>query len=516
MNEVDVVVVGAGPVGLYLAIDLAMRGVSVQLLDKARRPLRHSRASVLWPRQLELMQAIGVVDDLMDRGRAIEGVEFHSNRHDLGQLRFSAIREAPYPFGLAISQEMTERMLVKRYEGDFGPLARSSEVVGLSQDASGVDLTVVTVGRTENVRAKWVIGADGAHSAVRELAGITFTGPPGTARFGIGDAAIEGTLSTRMLHYIYSRSTAIGISPFTEKTMRIAVAMSPDAEKPDHAFFRKILTQNSRLVTDVHAPEWTSAFDVAFRTAERFRAGRVLLAGDAAHLLSPAGGQGMNTGLQDAANLGWKLAHVIQKIADERLLDTYDDERRAAAARVASTSARLARWSGVSGPRATKMRDAAVFVATRSLRRPNLVDTITQLDTRYDLDNEASGSKLIGSRFPSFAGKAPSRAPWSSWPTHDRDRHTLFLWPGRTLAHNWAVQVAAIEPRTAHCVRDLGAIAAPGSALRLGRRPHYYLVRPDGHIIAEGVLGRDGAIPPHVLNAQQATSRALFENKKGD
>ena len=201
MAEVDVVIVGAGPVGLYLAIDLAQRGVSVQLIDRARSPVRHSRASVVWPRQLELLHAIGVADGLMDQGRAIEGVAFHSNRHELGELRFSTIQDAPYAFGLAVSQEVTERALISRFETLLGPLHRDGELVGLVQNHDGVDLTIRSDTGEQAVRAKWVVGADGAHSTVRDLVKVAFVGPPGHARFGIGDAGIEGTLSTRMLHY---------------------------------------------------------------------------------------------------------------------------------------------------------------------------------------------------------------------------------------------------------------------------------------------------------------------------
>ncbi|MGO2745525.1 FAD-dependent monooxygenase [Mycetocola reblochoni] len=499
MNEVDVVIVGAGPVGLYLATDLAQRGVSVQMVDKARRPVRHSRASVVWPRQLELLHGVRVADELMDRGRAIEGVAFHSDRGELGQLRFSTIREAPYPFGLAVSQEVTERVLIDRYEALFGPLRRDGELVRLSQDTAGVDLTVRTDAGENEIRAKWVVGADGAHSTVRELAGIQFTGPSGAARFAIGDAGIEGTLSTRMLHYFYSNSAAIGISPFTEETMRIAVSIPSDAPEPDRAFFRRVLTENTRMVTDVREPDWSTAFDVRFRTAERFKKGRVLLAGDAAHVMSPAGGQGMNTGLQDAANLGWKLAHVLEARAAEGLLSSYDFERRWAAGRVAATSSKLARWSAARGPIQSRKRDAEIFLATRKRQRPNLVDVIAQLDTRYpNADASPRGSRL-GTRFRSFTGHVPDRAPWSSWPVHDAHGYTLFLWPGTTEPRAWEAIVASLAQRTHHVVRDLARTASPASSLGLERRAHYFLVRPDGHVIEEGRFACPGEIPSRVI-----------------
>lgn len=511
MNEVEVVIIGAGPVGLYLAADLAQRGVAVQMVDKARRPVRHSRASVVWPRQLELLHGVGVADELMDRGRAIEGVAFHSSRGELDQLRFSTIREAPYPFGLAVSQEITERVLIDRYEVLLGPLRRDGELVRLAQDRGGVDLVVRTDAGEDEIRAKWVVGADGAHSTVRELAGIGFTGPTGVARFGIGDAGIVGSLSTRMLHYFYSDSAAIGISPFTEDTMRIAVSMPNDAPEPDREFFRRMLAENTRLVTDVREPEWSTAFDVRFRTADRFQDGRVLLAGDAAHVMSPAGGQGMNTGLQDAANLGWKLAHVIDGGASDDLLSSYDSERRWAAGRVSATSGRLARWSAARGPVQSLKRDAEIILATRKRRRPNLVDVIAQLDTRYPIGGTSARRSRLGARFPSFTGHAPERAPWSSWPVHDANGYTLFLWPGATSPRAWDNVVAQVEQRTHHVVRNLAGIASPTSTLGLGRKPHFFLVRPDGHVIEEGHFSGTDPIPAHVLDAPGRTT-ATHEN----
>lgn len=506
MSEVEVAIVGAGPVGLYLAADLAQRGVMVQMVDKARKPVRHSRASVVWPRQLELLHGVGVADALMDRGRAVEGVIFHSSRGELGRLRFSSIREAPYPFGLALSQEVTERVLIERYEALLGPLRRDGELVQLAQDSTGVDLVVRTDAGEEEIRAKWVIGADGAHSTVRKLAGINFTGPSGVTRFGIGDAGIEGTLSTRMLHYFYSNSAAIGISPFTEDTMRIAVSMPDGAAEPDREFFRRTLTENTRLITDVREPEWSTAFDVRFRTADRFRDGRVLLAGDAAHVMSPAGGQGMNTGLQDAANLGWKLAHVIYGRASEKLLSSYDTERRWAAGRVLATSGRLAQWSAARGPVQSLKRDAEIFLTTRKRRRPNLVDVIAQLDTQYPIGGSLRRGSRLGARFPSFTGRTPNRAPWSSWPVHDANGYTLFLWPGTTNPRAWGRVIAQLEQRTRHVVQDLAGIASPTSTLRLGRQSHFFLVRPDGHVIKEGRFARSNPIPAHVLDDPECTA----------
>lgn len=505
MSEVEVAIIGAGPVGLYLAVDLAQRGVRVQMVDKARRPVRHSRASVVWPRQLELLHGVGVADALMEHGRAIEGVVFHSHRGELGRLRFSSIREAPYPFGLAVSQEVTERVLIERFEALLGPLRRDGELIQLTQHSTGVDMVIQTDAGEEQIRARWVIGADGAHSTVRKLAGIGFTGPSGVARFGIGDAGVEGSLSTRMLHYFYSDSVAIGISPFTEDTMRIAVSMPDGVAEPDREFFRRTLTENTRLITDVHEPEWSTAFDVRFRTADRFRDGRVLLAGDAAHVMSPAGGQGMNTGLQDAANLGWKLAHVIDGRASEELLSSYDAERRWAADRVLATSGRLARWSAARGPVQGLRRDAEIFLTTRKRRRPNLVDIIAQLDTQYPLEGAFRRGSRLGARFPSFTGHAPSRAPWSSWPVHDANGYTLFLWPGRTNPRVWRKIIEQLEQRTRHVVRDLASIASPASTLSLGRQSRFFLVRPDGHVIDEGHFARSNPIPAHVLDDPDRT-----------
>jgi 2-polyprenyl-6-methoxyphenol hydroxylase-like FAD-dependent oxidoreductase len=503
VDEVDVVIVGAGPVGLYLASDLARRGVVVQVIDRARRPLRHSRASVVWPRQLELLHAVGVADELLERGRAIEGVAFHSSRGELGQLRFSAVRDAPFSFGLAVSQEVTEQVLIHRYEALLGPLRRDGELVELAQDGAGVNVTVRTDDSKRGIRANWVVGADGAHSSVRELAGIAFNGPVGQARFGIGDARIDGTISTRLLHYFYSDSVAIGISPFTEETMRIAVSMPGDAPEPDRGFFRKVLTENTRLITDVGEPEWATAFDVRFRTAEQFIKGRVLLIGDAAHVMSPAGGQGMNTGLQDAANLGWKLAQVVHGAASESLLSSYDSERRWAAQQVSATSGRLARWSAARGPIESRKRDAEVFLATRSRRRPNLVEIVGQLDTRYPTARPVPRGSRIGTRFPSFSGQAPTRAPWSSWPAHDANGYTLFVWPGSTDPYKWASIVSSLAQQTTHVVRDLARTASPESALRLGRRAHYFLVRPDGHVAAEGRFAGPDDLPRSVLRGAE-------------
>jgi 2-polyprenyl-6-methoxyphenol hydroxylase-like FAD-dependent oxidoreductase len=500
--EQRVLVVGAGPVGLVLACELLRRGIDVRVVDKRTQSPAHSRAAILWPRQLELLRRTGVTAPLLDRGHRVDAVAFWSEGRRKGTVRIGALPDALYPFALTISQTVTEEVLAARVVELGGTVEAGTELLTLSHpdappgagDAGPHVSLRGPEGEVTYERFDWVIGADGAHSAVRRLLDVPFAAAPANIAFGICDAPVEGAPSDRTMHYYWSGAGAIGLAPLRAGVFRIAMSLpSADDGPPPRELFQRLLDERAPRSGTVGEPEWTASFAVRFGTAQAFRRGRCFLVGDAAHIMSPAGGQGMNTGVQDAVNLGWKLAAVVHREAPDALLDTYETERRAAAVRVTTTTGVQTKLGLVKTPWRRRARDAGLVVADRTgvLQRV-AAPVLTQLDTSYAPEPAPllrRGPLRVGDRVPAFV---PDGAAWPgavAWPVLDADRWTLALWPGRSAG---ALDPARVERLTAALpgvhVTGLAAPGSPALRRRLGGSPRFLLVRPDGHLAASGAL----------------------------
>ncbi len=337
----DVLVVGAGPTGLLLAGDLAAAGLRVTVVDRRAEESNLTRAFAVHARTLELLDARGLADELIATGRTMPSLQaFGRLRIDLAAL------PTRFPFVLVTPQSNTERVLRDRAVKAGADLRRGAELTGLRQDAEGVTLTVRTADGEQRLRARYAVGADGVHSAVRDLLGIPFPGESVVRSVMLADVRLEQQPDQPLTAGAGERGFAF-LASYGDGWHRV-IGWDRDRQVPDSD--PVVLSELADLVREVMGRDlglaearWTSRFHSDERQATSYRSGRVFLAGDAAHCHSPAGGQGMNTGLQDAANLSWKLVAAVRGWGPDALLDTYQTERHPVGRAVLRSSGALVR-----------------------------------------------------------------------------------------------------------------------------------------------------------------------------
>ncbi|WP_171108201.1 MULTISPECIES: SDR family oxidoreductase [unclassified Streptomyces] len=465
----DVVVVGAGPVGLMLAGELRLGGADVTVLERLAAPTTQSRASTLHARTMELLRQRGLLDEPGGFGDPLPP---HEPRGHFGGLPLDLTLPSPYPGQWKVPQVRTEELLGARAARLGARVLRGHEVTGLAQDARQVTVTARHAGRRVTFTARYVVGCDGEQSAVRRLAGVGFPGNdaereliradvdgieiPGR-RFerlpkGLAIAARRGDGVTRVMVHRFGAPPRAGEADFADIV----------------AAWREVTGEDISHGT----PLWVNAFGDASRQAERYRSGRVLLAGDAAHQQMPIGGQALNLGLQDAVNLGWKLAATVRGRAPEGLLDTYHEERHAVGRRVLSNIRAQARLL-LGGPEVEALRSVIGELTSYERVRAHLAGMISGLDVRYGGD---SGPRLVGSRLPE-AALLGTDAPPTTLDLLRPARGVLLVLTGAAeafagVARPWSGAVDTVTARPA----DRGAL--PDAAA--------LLVRPDGYIAWAG------------------------------
>ena len=332
--EADVIVVGAGPTGLTAAAELARHGARVRVIDKHVGPTLHSRASVVHVRTQEMLSAMGLADRFVARAYPLEAISLHAFGKFMGGIRLSGADSA-YPMPRIIGQHVTERLLLERLDELGVPVERGTEAIGLIDDGDGITLRLKQAGGSESqLRAAYVLAADGADSVLRTMAEIPFDGEKTDAfEFLQSDCEVRWSYPTGRSYLFVTKDRFLGLFPFdADGAYRITCAridQDPDnVEAPDleeiEAILREIADPDATLVE----PRWLNRMRGTPKLAKKFRSGRLFLAGDAAHAHLPIGGQGMNSGMQDGFNLGWKLAAVVKGVAKADLLDTYGAERQ--------------------------------------------------------------------------------------------------------------------------------------------------------------------------------------------
>ena len=447
---VDVIIAGCGPTGAMLAAELRLHGVRVLVLEKEPRPAASFvRIVSLHVRSLEILAMRGLLDRFLERGR----------QRPVGGV-FAAIPR-PAPAGLesayllGIPQPVVVHLLEEHATERGAQVRRGCAVAGLEQDDEGV---TVELAGGERLRSRYLVGCDGARSAVRKLLGVGFPGEPSRSETLMGELALAAPPEEIAAKVAEIREThrAFSLQPFGEDVHRVVVpAAGAGAEPPTLEDFRRELRAIAGTDFGAHSPRWLSRFGDATRLAERYRTGRVLLAGDAAHIHPPAGGQGLNLGVQDAVNLGWKLAAEIHGRAPESLLDTYHAERRPVAEDVlVNTRAQGELWAPGAGPRAVR----TLLTELMGLDEVNrfLIEKITAIGIRYDF---GEGPGLLGRRLPDTdlgQGRLYDRL--------HRGRGLVLDRTGRLTTGGWADRV------------DL--IADPAAALEVPA----VLLRPDGYV----------------------------------
>ena len=360
MYDTDVLVIGAGPTGLALAASLVARGIATTVVDRAPEGANTSRAAVVNARTLEVLEHLDVARRLVKEGVQAPVFTIRDHGRTLIPIDFSAL-PTEYPYSLMVPQSTTERLLLDRLVELGGSVLRPKAVTAIAQDADGVTTTLDDGGV---IRARYAVGADGIHSIVREQAGIGFEGGEYEESFVLADVRLTGDVPHDEVVLFWANAGLTVVAPLPDGVYRIVAPVADAPEEPSASFVQEILDtrvgSGRFVVTDVI---WGSRFRIHHRVADTYRAGRLLLAGDAAHVHSPAGGQGMNLGIQDAVALADALAAVLGGEPDS-LLDDYSAARRPIAKGVVTMTDRLTRLATL--PRAARpIRNAAISLLGR-------------------------------------------------------------------------------------------------------------------------------------------------------
>ncbi|MER7733184.1 FAD-dependent monooxygenase [Streptomyces erythrochromogenes] len=353
----EVAVVGAGPTGLALAVTLAGAGIDFVLLDRQAEGANTSRAAVVHARTLEVLDELdpsgALTADLVGRGVPVSRFRIRDGARPLAAVDFDRLPTA-HPYTLMVPQYETEAVLLRRLRALGGDVHRPYEVTGVVQDANGATLTTAT---GETLRAAYVVGADGMHSAVRTAAGIAFEGSAYEESFVLADVAMDWAPGPGEVSLVFGTAGLTVIAPLPGGRYRIVATVAEAPAEPDLAFVRALLDERVPGRAAVRELIWSSRFRIHHRVADRYRAGRLLLAGDAAHVHSPAGGQGMNTGIQDGYALGRALAGGD--------LDGYEAARRPVALRVVALTHRMTRVATTRSRAVRAVRNALLPVLAR-------------------------------------------------------------------------------------------------------------------------------------------------------
>ena len=457
---IDVIIAGGGPTGSMLAGELRLHGVRVLVLEKDAEPAAYVRSLGLHVRSIEVMDQRGLLERFLAHGQQypLDGL------HLLAGIAkpLSGRLDTAHPYILGIPQTIVDRLLAERAVELGADVRRGSELSGLVQDDQGVaaELADGTL-----LRSRYLVGCDGGRSTVRKLLGIGFPGEPASVEWLLGEAEVAVTpqTMTEAAAEIGSSEIRFGPAPHEEGVyrfvLRTAAAVEDRTSPPTFEEFTQRLRELAGTDFGVHAPRYVSRFGDATRLAERYRVGRVLLAGDAAHVHAPLGGQGLNLGVQDAFNLGWKLAAEINGWAPEGLLDSYHAERHPVAADVLDlTRAQAQLLSAEPGPRA--LRRLLEHLAEFEEVSRYLVEKISGIGIRYDAGD---GHELIGRRLRDVRL------------TQGRLYERMHAGRGLLLDQTGGLSVAGWGDRVDHVVDVSDELEAPA-----------VLLRPDGYVAWAG------------------------------
>ena len=516
MSHTQVLIAGAGPTGLMLGCELARHGIDFRIVDGKSGPTRESRALAVQARTLELWQALGIADEAVAEGRPTVAGNLYVGQRRVQRLPLADTGRdlTPFPYLLILEQSRNEELLLRTLQAAGHRVAWRHKLARIDRnDERGVAVTLRREdGSEEALECDWLVGCDGGHSVVREQLGLRFAGGTYENLFYVADTRVDWDLPHGELTVCLSRETFVLFFPMPgERRYRVIGTMPPDGGGGDEAALRfEDIEASVRAQMDIAVQfsdtAWFSAYRVHHRCVERFGEGRAFLAGDAAHVHSPVGAQGMNTGLQDAANLAWKLALVASGLAHAGLLGSYHTERWPIAQNLLKTTDNAFRLvvSRNAVVRAFRLhvfpQFAALLMGRPSIRR-RLFRTISQIGLHYrtsplSASHTAARRVRAGDRLPYIEVGSPlSPAPisiyaWLASPGFhlllmQRDASGL-----EALAHSWRAQFERRWPGWFH-VHALGSNTGADAlfdALEVGQRA-LVLVRPDQYIacIAERV-----------------------------
>ena len=427
MNVTQILIIGAGPVGLFLAAELARHGVLARVVDKSSGPSVHSKALGVQPRTLELFADCGLIDEVTRRGRRTTGMRMYGAGRQLVHVPLGEL-DSPYPYTLILPQNETEAILEELCRERGVIVERDVVCTSVTQNVDGVEVVLARAledgaeeASVERVRVPWVVGCDGAHSTVREAMGIAYEGEDLGAHIAFADCPAQLDLADDENHLFFTADGFAILIPLPEPGMwRTICSLAHGATVSlTRESFQALFDARLHVPVKIGEPVWATEFIVRQRKVKRYRAGRVFLAGDAAHCHSPLGGRGMNTGLQDAYNLAWKLALVIEGVGRSELLDSYQDEREPVARDLLDETSRTTRAATLTSTVPQTLRNLMLGVMTQfDGIRTRLADNASQLDITYRRSPIVAETKssLLGSVLTaSLEDELPSVADWTDF-----------------------------------------------------------------------------------------------------
>ena len=521
--DTEVLVVGGGPVGLMMAVELRRRGVDVVVVEQRERRAPWAKAVGLQPRTLEIWDAAGLARDVLDAAATMRGQIVYLNGTQVARLELSLPDQVPYRF-LALPQYETERVLEQRLAALGTAVTRGAGFFQFNQDDDGVSAVLRQGDSERTVRSQYLVGCDGAHSLVRKGLGLTFEGDAFPEEYMLADVEVDWDLppgyGVRASHQTEEGTTddlLVCIPLPGRNRYRVSMLVPDELATPEagpgevaHGLeggpaprlhhIQAVLDRLSPQPTTASRMRWSSVFRISHRLVDRYGHGRVFVAGDAAHIHPPTGAQGMNTGIQDAYNLGWKLALAVQGVAAPGLLDSYDAERHPVGEEVVGRTVRAARagiGAGETEMETTMLREAQLLVGYPD--SPVVSEDVAE--------GALTGGPRPGMRAPDATGLRQDTVAYPlRW--HDLLRHpehTLLLWAPDgamcTAAQDLAVELGRLVGGAVRChvvvagsasIADVSGItlqddegnlaAAYGFDSAADRCPAAYLIRPDGYI----------------------------------
>jgi 2-polyprenyl-6-methoxyphenol hydroxylase-like FAD-dependent oxidoreductase len=477
----QVLVVGAGPVGLTMAAELARYGIPVRIVEKAAQRTDKSKALVLWSRTLELLDRAGCADAFVAAGYKVDAANIVAGSKTIGHISFAGVA-SPHPYALMLPQSDTERLLEAHLQGLGVTVERQVELIAFSDTGRAVMATLRHAdGREEAVETAWLIGCDGAHSTVRHTLGLSFLGDTLQSDWILADIHLRGLpLPASEMAVYWHEDGVLAVFPISPGRYRVIAdtGHSEDAHPADPTLdqVQAVVDRRGPGGIAVSDPVWLAGFRINERKVGDYRSGRAFVAGDAAHVHSPAGGQGMNTGMQDAINLAWKLALVCQGAgAAGELLDSYSLERSAIGDQVLANAGRLTAVGLVKKHTGQMVRNlVAGFLFGLSPVRQRMVNTMTEVSVGY-ADSPLNGAAARGLGGPAPGERAPPVAGQGPVGSGGQPRFALFAAAGEAVSALLRTYQTVLEP----------AVRPPFASGGM------WLVRPDGYTAC---VVRDGDV----------------------
>ncbi|MEV0546261.1 FAD-dependent monooxygenase [Nocardia salmonicida] len=518
MFDTDVLIVGAGPVGSAAAVEVVRHGVRCRIVDAQSDPPQYAKAVGIQPRTLELFEAMGILREVLDAGILMRGQIVYVNGTEADRMDLTLPPEIPFGF-LGLPQYETERILRRHLESLGTRVERGVRLVGFTQDEDGVDAVLAGPEGEHTVRARYLVGCDGAHSTVRKTLGLTFEGAAFEEQYMLGDVELDWSqphgYNVRSMHQTngITDDVLVCIPLPGHHRYRVSMRVPPELEidtsvggdkiehglgtgpGPSLADIQAVLDRLSPEPTTASHLRWSSVFRISHRIVDAYGRGRVFVAGDAAHIHPPTGAQGMNTGIQDAHNLAWKLALAVAEVAAPSLLASYDAERRPVGEEVVGRTVRHARdgiGADESDPERVLLREAQLLIDYRD--SPLVTESPT-----------GTRSPLAGSRAPDATGLTRDGVtpPFRLFPLLAGPGHTLLRYVDNTCDTATLTEMerhAGLLRKLTDDHLDIYLVASPGATIAptilpvirdsdgdFARRYHCaagaaYVVRPDGYL----------------------------------